>query len=387
LADNTIVIFNSDQGGVLPRSKRYLFASGLHCPLIVRIPEGLKHLWPADQPGTTIDRLVSFIDMPKTWLSLAGADVPDVMQGQVFLGTETEAEQLYHFTYRARMDERLENARAVSDKRYLYIRNYMPYVPWMQHLDYLWKMKATVAWEAHVKSGKATEVQARFFGPKGWTEELYDLEQDPDNVNNLIDSPELNAVSSRMRVALREWQLEVHDSGMLPESEAMKRAADNNMTLYEMVRDPDLYDLPALLDAADLALEENSANLTALHKQLQHTDSGVRYWAMVGCFLLDDASAAPKGLQDASDEVRAMAAWLAIRSGDSAAGIDCLNQMIEGNSDALLAVLNVIDWAELPAPPESLLTANMKEYPERMQNHLFKKYGIPLPSEASKKTK
>ncbi|MCG8586190.1 MAG: sulfatase, partial [Pirellulales bacterium] len=86
LYDDAIIIYNSDHGGVLPRSKRFLYSSGTHCPLVVRIPEKYKDIWPADKPGSTVDRIVSFVDMPKTWLSLAGAEIPDTFQGTVFLG-------------------------------------------------------------------------------------------------------------------------------------------------------------------------------------------------------------------------------------------------------------------------------------------------------------
>ena len=115
---------------MLPRSKRHLFNSGTHCPLIIRIPEKFESIRPAEKVGSKIERLVSFIDMPKTWLSLAGAEIPEIMQGKIFLGPQTEPERNYHFSYRERMDERSDNQRAVRDKRYLYIRNYMPYVPW-----------------------------------------------------------------------------------------------------------------------------------------------------------------------------------------------------------------------------------------------------------------
>lgn len=67
-----------------------MYDSGTHCPLIIRIPEKYKHLWPADQPGTTVDRLVSFIDMIPTWTSLAGGESPANYHGRVFLGSETE---------------------------------------------------------------------------------------------------------------------------------------------------------------------------------------------------------------------------------------------------------------------------------------------------------
>ncbi len=378
LAENTIVIYNSDHGGVLPRSKRFLFESGLHAPLILRIPETFKALRPA-VPGSKIDRLVSFVDMPKTWLSLAGADIPEVMQGTVFLGEDVEPERDYHFAFRGRMDERCENARAVCDKQFLYIRNYMPYVPWMQHLNFLWKMKASEAWEAHVTSGRATEVESRWFAPKGYTEELYDMRQDPDSVNNLIENPEFKEVAQRMRVQLRGWQLAVHDAALLPESEMVKRAADHGLTIYEMVRDPELYDLPALLDAADLALEKDPANLSRLRKLLHSPDCGLRYWGMVGCFLLNDQAAGFQGLEDESHEVRAMAAWLLINTGARQEGFQCLENLLKTNSYATLKVLNMMDWIGEDAAVllPTVKNLELENYEERIQSSILASMRVP----------
>jgi arylsulfatase A-like enzyme len=379
LTENTIVIHNSDHGGVMPRSKRYLFQSGLHCPLIIRMPERFKPLWPAPQPGTKIDRLVSFVDMPKTWLSITGSEVPGYMQGTVFLGPETEPEQEFHFAFRGRMDERIENARAITTKRFLYIRNYMPYVPWVQHLQFLWKMKASQAWDEHVKSGKATEVQARFFKPKEWTEELYDMQNDPDNIENLIENPEYAQVVASLQKGLRQQQVQFYDSGLIPESEMVRRAAENNLTIYDMVRDPKIYNVPALLDAADLALAENETNLPALGKLLQNPDAGIRYWGMVGGFLLNDKNLGFQGLEDDSDEVRAMAAWTLINSGDKDAGFQCLENLLQQNSYASLTVLNIVDWmgddGQTLMPTVRALKPEKKSYEERMQSNLLEKFG------------
>lgn len=378
LADSTIVVYNSDHGGVLPRSKRFLFQSGLHAPLIIRIPEAFKHLYPAKAPGEKIDRLISFIDMPKTWLSLTHSSVPDYMQGTIFLGEKIEPEQPFHFAYRGRMDERNENARSVSDKRFLYIRNYMPYVPWMQRLNYLWKMKATEVWENHVASGKATETEARFFHPKGWSEELYDMQADPDNVRNLAANPEYAETIASMRKALQAWQAQIHDTGLLPESEMLKRAADNETTIYEMVRNSDLYNLPSLLEAADLALEQNPKNLSTLRSLLKSDDSGERYWGIVGCFLLDDVPSGYTALEDESHETRAMAAWILIRNGDKQAGLDCLDKLLKEHSYASLKVLNMVDWIGDDAKPllPTIKAIKYENYELRMQTQLLQKYGL-----------
>lgn len=376
LADNTIVIYNSDHGGVLPRSKRFLFSSGIHCPLIIRIPEKYKDLWPAEKPGMTVDRIVSFIDMPATWLRITDTKIPAIMQGQAFLGTEPQPERAFHYAYRTRMDERNENARAICDKQFLYIRNYMPYTPWMQPLNYLWKMKATQAWVEHVESGKASEIEARFFKPKGWTEELYDMEQDPDSIHNLIDNPEYAEVIKRMQSNLRSWQEKVFDTGMLPESEMVKLAAQNNTTIYQVARDRSLYNLPQLMDAADLALEENESNLLALRGLLKSSDIGLRYWGIVGCFLLNDTQSALKCLEDDSHEVRAMAGWLLLRSGDKKVGLQCLEHLLKENSYATLSVLNIIDWAGDDAKPllPTVQSLKVKNYERKMQLQLLTKY-------------
>jgi arylsulfatase A-like enzyme len=380
LAENTIVVYCSDHGGVLPRSKRYLFATGIHTPLIVRIPEKYRSLYPAAQPGDTVDRIVSFVDMPKTWLSLAGAEVPPYMQGHIFLGEDKEKEQQYHFAFRGRMDERNENARAVYDKDFVYIRNYMPYVPWVQHLNYLWNMRATIAWEAYVKEGKATVEQSRYFFPKLYAEEFYSLKEDWDNTRNLIDDPRYADRIASMRNALRSWQLDIHDSGLLPESEMVKRAGENNLTIFEMVRDPEMYDLPALLDAADLAMEQDPGNLDRLRKLLEDKDRGIRYWAMTGCFLLNDEIAALKAMNDESHEVRALAAWTLIRTGSREKGLNVLREMLLKNSYASLKILNIIDWmgedgeAIMDTVRKLELSEKKQQYEIRIREYMLSKF-------------
>ena len=405
LADDTIVIHCSDHGGVLPRSKRYIFQSGLHSPLIVRIPGKYRHLWPAEKPGAKIDRLVSFVDMPKTWLAIANAEIPDYMQGRVFLGPRSEPEPEYHYAFRGRMDERIENARVVCTKRFLYLRDYMPYVPWMQKLLYLWEMPAAKAWDDYVKAGKANETQSRFFRPKGWTEELYDMKTDPDNVNNLIDDPEYAEVARKMRAGLRSKQIETVDAGLMPESEVCKLAHENRTTIYEMARNPRLYSTERLLDAADIALARDRANAKELKRMLADAHVGIRYWGMVGAFLLGAKKAGLAGLNDESHEIRALAAWLCVKTGEREKGLDCLRKLLEQSTYATLSVLNVLDWMGDAASPLAPVVRDMKheqheiygryaggmlEQEKRMRRIVLEKYGIDasfLTGSARKKRK
>lgn len=382
LAENTLIIYCSDHGGIMPRSKRFLFQNSLHCPLIIRIPENYKTLWPAPTPGQKIDRLVSFIDMPKTWLSLTGAPIPQQMQGRIFLGHQTEPEPTHHFAFRGRADERIENARAICNKHYLYIRNYMPQLPWMQHLEYLWRIPAMQAWQAAINTGTANELQRRFLEPKTFTEELYDMQNDPHNLHNLAHDPAHQIPLQKLRHALREQQLTHHDSGLMPESEIARLTQHHNTTIHDLIRNPQHYPLPQLLDAADLALTQQPTNLPALRQHLTHSNTGIRYWGIFGCFLQNDITGAQLALNDPSHEIRALAAWTLIRAGKTEQGLPIINQLIQQESYALLTLLNIVDALDNQAQPliPTLESLSLEEqytekqnYPLNMRNHLLQK--------------
>jgi arylsulfatase A-like enzyme len=384
LYEDTIIVYCSDHGGVMPRSKRFLYSSGIHCPLVVRIPEKYKDFWPAEKPGMTVDRIVSFVDMPKTWLSLAGAEIPDTFQGTIFLGKDIEPEPEYHLSFRERADERCDSVRMIRDKRFAYYKNYMPYAPAGQYLAYLWKAPAAPAWEKHHREGKTDEITGRFFRPRV-SEELYDTVKDFDNVHNLIDNPKHQKRIVRMKRAMRNKQLELYDSGLLPESMRERRVRQHNLTIYEMVRDPKLYPLESYLDAADMALERNPANMPKFIKGISHPDSGIRYWSVVGLHLLEDyASPVVKilesVLQDESDEVKIMAAWTLVKLGRKETGLQCLRNLLNNGTTSRRKLLNALDWMGADAVP--LVREYLASNPKKAKNILAKiaqDHGIEIP--------
>ncbi|MHC4740994.1 MAG: sulfatase-like hydrolase/transferase [Planctomycetota bacterium] len=390
LYEDTIIIYCSDHGGVMPRSKRFLYSSGTHCPLIVRIPEKYKDWWPARKPGMTVDRIVSFVDMPKTWLSLAGARIPETFQGTVFLGDGIEKEPEYHLSFRERADERCDFVRMIRDKRYAYYKNYMPYAPAGHYLEYLWKILAAPAWEKHHKEGKTDGITGRFFRPRV-SEEFYDTVEDFDNVRNLIDDRKHRKRIAKMKKAMRKMQLELYDSGLLPESMRVRRARENNVTIYEMVRDSKLYPLEAYLDAADMALERDSDNLRGFVKGMSDKDGGIRFWSIVGLHLLEDKArpavgAVEKGLKDEEHEVRIMAAWTLVKLGRREAGLACLRDLLNNGATAERKLLNVLDWMGGDAVP--LVREYLEANPGKAKNILAKiaqDYGIDVRKGAGKR--
>ena len=295
LADDTIVMFTSDNGGVIGRSKRFLFDSGTRVAFIVRIPEKFKHLWPADRPGVRIDRLISFVDMPKTWLAITGSEIPPEMQGNVFLGEKQDPPREYVFMARERMDEVPDMQRALRDGRYLYIRNYEPFRPNGQFLEYLWQAPSMKAWEAYHKAGKTDAITGAFFRPKP-VEQLFDCESDPDNVKNLADDPAQAQRLARMRAGLKEQQTTLHDCGFLPEGIMVQRAKQHQTTIYDLIRNPKLYDQHGYMKAADVANFAKPADLPKLVELLESNDEGYRYWGVIGCIQLGNQAATPEVL-------------------------------------------------------------------------------------------
>lgn len=347
LYEDTIIVYNSDHGGVLPRSKRFLYSSGIHCPLIVRIPKKWNHLYPENkEPGSTIDRIISFIDMPKTWVSLTGAEMKEQFQGKIFLGPETEAQANYHFSWRGRADERLDCVRVIRDKQFAYHKNYAPFAPNGQYLAYMHNMEATRAWEQYHQAGSTNAVTGRFFESRP-SEEFYDNLKDFHNVDNQIDNPSHQKKIQELKMELRRQQLKYFDSGLIPEEMREHITKRMNITVYEFVRDPTLYPLAKYLDYADLALNKEKDNLKTFTRELTNGDPVIRYWSVIGLLLLEKQaksaiSELEKVLND-QNEIPPFAAWAIYKAGGESLAKEWMIHAITNNpNNRILA--NILDW-------------------------------------------
>ena len=216
LAESTVVFFWGDHGRGLPRHKRWTYDSGIHVPLLVR--------WPGKiEPGSVREDLVCFLDLAPTLLSLAGLERPKHLQGQVFLGKERAQDREYVFAARDRMDETLDTIRAVRDKRFKYIRNLRPELPYAQNIAYMDLMPTMQEWRRLAKEDKLSGPQKIFFEPQKPPEELYDTNADPHEIHNLASDPKYAQERERLRGAYEKWRDETHDMGITPEEEVMER--------------------------------------------------------------------------------------------------------------------------------------------------------------------
>ena len=211
LLDKTIIFFWSDHGGPLLRQKRAVGNSGLHVPLIVRFPD--KRM-----AGKRVDDIVSLMDLGPTVMSLAGIKPPKHMHGKAFLGEyKTNESHQYAFGSADRFDEHTEMSRSVIDGRFVYIRNYIMDQPYTYPLFYREQIEMTKALIKLNKNGVLKGEAAYIFQASKPYEELYDLQNDPDEVHNLSNDPKHQTKLKELRTALSEWQLAMHDKGFIPE--------------------------------------------------------------------------------------------------------------------------------------------------------------------------
>jgi N-sulfoglucosamine sulfohydrolase len=387
LAENTIVFYYSDHGGVLGRSKRYLYETGTHVPMIIRIPEKYKKLFPTAKKGSKVDRLVSFVDLAPTLLSLTGTQAPDYMQGNAFLGKYTDKAPSQIYMFRDRMDGRYDMTRAVVDGRYRYIRYFNPNRIWMQHLDYLWRAPSMRSWERAYLAGECDEIQSRFWNTKP-TEELFDIENDPWEVNNLAKDPAYADRLAKMRQALLDKSLEIRDAGFIPEADRIVRTG--GVPAYDYMRTGTV-PYVEIIQAAFLATEANPANLQQLLALLKNDDSAIRYWGAQGLLILgEDALPGLEQLKkaafDVSWNVSIAAAEILYKLGDKETAIKSLKRVLANDQAmARTCALNCVD--AIGEGPEqfqqsckdifAMYEVADRQYDVRVAQWLFEKWNVP----------
>lgn len=216
LAESTIVFFFPDNGRPLPREKRWVYDGGIHEPVIVRWPGTLE-------PGGVNDRLVSYVDLAPTVLSLAGVSVPSHMQGRVFIGPQADPEPDFVFAASDRFDEAKDRIRAVRDKRFKYVRNYQPETPYGQTIRFRDNLKTMQEIFRLHDAGLLLPPADWYYRASKPVEELYDTVDDPYELENLADRPEHQQRLARMRAAHEQWVADTGDLGAIPEEQLAER--------------------------------------------------------------------------------------------------------------------------------------------------------------------
>ncbi|MGC1274564.1 MAG: sulfatase-like hydrolase/transferase [Planctomycetaceae bacterium] len=370
LTDETIVFYFGDHGSGMPRHKRWPFDSGLHVPLVIRIPEKFHDHHPVGyKPGASTEQIVSFIDFAPTALSLAGMKAPEYYQGVAFLGEHCGTPCRFLHGVRGRMDERIDCIRSVTDGRYVYVRHYLPHRPYGQHLGYMFQTPTTQVWKRLYDEGKLNEVQSAIWEEKP-TELLFDLVEDPDEIHNLVDSPDHRDVLTKLRDAQRTQALTIRDVGLLPESLMHDLCDEHGVTPYELGHEDDLYPLERVLETAELASQRDASLTPQLVERLDDEHAAVRYWATVGLLVRkEDGYRAAKNvnelLDDPSPSVSVTASELIGRYGDDSDAEKAIAHLIETadyrNTDEYSAAYALLVLDELLTARRPLIEAHAAE--------------------------
>lgn len=288
LEDNTIVFYYADHGGVLPRSKRFMYDTGTRVPMIVHVPDRWKSELGLES-GMTLDEPVSFVDLAPTVLALAGIEIPEVYQGASIFETSTQNRD-WIYLYRDRMDEWYDAKRGVTNGQFRYVKNFMPHRPNGQHLTFLFKAQSTQEWYELWKNGMTNEIQSQFWEPVP-SEQFFVTAEDPWEVENLLAPMNGSLEADKMEMlafaksALDGYILEYRDGTFLPEDMfgyvIKKSDTDAIETVYDYLQS-DEYPIEYALEVANKVIEMDLQNWSYFLDRIQVTEPVIRYWAAVG---------------------------------------------------------------------------------------------------------
>lgn len=282
LMDETIIFFYADHGEGIPRAKTTGINLGYRVPFVVRFPEKYKHLSPWNI-GEATDELISFEDLGPTMIDLLGGEVPKYMKGRPLFKDGAE-ENSYLLLSTDRVDNGLDLVRSVTDGRFVYSRNYMPFIPEVRYINYLEIADITKHMRKDLKHNKLNAFQSGIFDERPY-EVLYDIENDIWETNNLAENPKYKSVLEKMRQYLDSTLLKSKD--ILFMTEYSMAELSETQTPYEYRLDETKYNFNEIYKVASLSGKKGEDIVKAQIKELAHKDNIVRYWASIGLMSQD----------------------------------------------------------------------------------------------------
>ena len=374
LAENTIILYFSDHGTGVPRHKRWMYDSGLKIPMIAYAPKKFQHLLNG-KPGTVSDELVSFIDLAPTAINLAGATIPSNMHGRAFLGENLKPERAYAYATRDRMDERYDMQRSVSSKYFKYIRYYESYKPYTQYMNTPEKGDIMKEIRKAHANGTLPAAGAHMMALTKPDEELFDLRNDPNELNNLANDSNYSHILGEMREAHNRWSDNTKDSGLIPETIIRNWENKFDASIYEILRSQNV-PISEIRDAAF------GKDLIVLTKSLDHVNEAVRYWSAISLGNRVELSKYPKAianlnskLKDDVAAVRIASARALCKIGDFYKAVKLLRGEIESEDEwvRLLAAQALDEIGDNAKPAinelQKRIDTDQNKYVVRVANH------------------
>ena len=274
LEDNTIIFVFSDHGGCLPRGKGFCYETSYRVPMVVYLPQKWQRLSKM-AIGKKCDRMVAFVDLAPTVLSLAGVEPPAYMQGMAFLGKYDKQERTWQFGLTGNQASHYTPIRTVSDGRWKYVRRFIPYKSDGLLNAFQWQMPSNLYWDKSYYEGQCVTPACALPFERNEAELLYDLSKDYFEINNLANDPACAKELERMRGVLADHMRNTKDLGLF-----LRTTRGGNVPLYDRVRS-DNYDLEALYKLAEMTATVSAKDLPKLTKLLASKDPDTRFWATI----------------------------------------------------------------------------------------------------------
>ncbi len=273
---NTVIFLFTDHGISHLRGKQFLYDEGIKIPLIIRWPSGLPE-------GEQRKDLVSHIDIAATSLQLAGIAIPETMQGKGLFGEDFQPRE-FVYAARDRCDETVDLIRAVRTDRYKYIRNFMPHKSYTQPNRYKDGKEILQHLRSLNSKSDLSPETIRYFMPDKPLEELYDLINDPWEMNNLAEDQRHQETMVEMRELLYQQIMQSKDLGFIPEPllEELGKKAGNKYYVLQTPENSNLLD-----ECLEMIEQVNNVNVEAMLEGLNSTHAEIRFWAAYGLGNLD----------------------------------------------------------------------------------------------------
>jgi len=279
LKDSTIIFFYADHGEGMPRGKTNGINYGYRVPFIIWFPEMYKHLSPWRTAGAVSDELVDFTDLAPTIINIATGKIPDHLKGRPFLGKNRIKPVDYLYLSSDRSDNGIDMIRTVTDGKYIYSRNFMPFIPEARYIRYMEIGEIKQQMRKDLAENKLNSLQKSLFEDRP-AEFLFDIENDLWETRNLADETKYKPVLEKMRNLLKQEVLKSRDIMFLPEYEI--GLISNSTTAYKFRLDNANYPVEEIFEAASLSGFRGKDVVAKQVKLLSDTNKIIRYWAILG---------------------------------------------------------------------------------------------------------
>ena len=354
LKDSTIIFFYGDHGEGIPRGKTNGINLGYRVPFVIWFPELYKHLSPWGTSGVVTDELIDFEDLAPTLISLAGAKVPDYLKGRILIGKDRSKPTDHLVLSADRSDNGIDLVRSVTNGKYMYSRNFMPFMPEARFIRYMEIGEIKQQMRKDLAENKLNPLQKSLFEDRP-AEFLYDIENDIWETKNLANDPAYRSVLKKMRGQMKTEILRSRDVLLLPEYEI--GLISETTTPYEYRLTNQNYPVAEIYKAASLSGFRGKDIADQQIKLLSSANKIVRYWAILGLRSQSPVDLKPfsasiiRAMNDSYPPVAITAsAILYQESGNKSAEENLKKQCAGANMDLALMAVNYLLYVDRKQP-------------------------------------